>query len=540
MQRTVEPETSTVDWRDLLWKARRYGWLLVLPPVLLLCAAVLYYKFTPPIYTSAILVSVGDKDVSQTIQNLAGGGDHEVGNPRTIVESRIQSRGFLATLAERTGLTRSPVLLERAKITSQQSGGVPPEELVLRSATTILSRKIVVGQGRGAMIKIAVNDESPEGARKLASMIGTLLIEDTRRADLARGMARGEFTSDQMAVYEERLRKDEEALRAFEESRIRNRLTSGDVNEDNLKMARNLLGATDEEMEQVRSRIRAGSAEWADVAGDAPVPDLSSGRVTEWTRMLGNLEASYASAIVAGSTQDDRNELQTRIAAVRQSLFSELNRLTENLPESIPDAARASSSGIALDRAILRSLMRRKEKLNQDIASYMAGAQSSPRDDLERSRLTANVTTSRGLVDALRKEAASSRLSEALATSALGPRIDIVESALQPITPSSPDAKKIFGIAILLGPLASVGLVFAGERLNSVLRTTEQAEGEFGVAVIGTVPRMEGWPRPGSYLTNHWPLLAIVLILLVTGIVFAVDAAMPSKAGPVRTTELRR
>ena len=540
MQRTVEHQESTaIDWRDLLWKARRYGWLLALPPVLVVCVAAMYYKFTPPVYTSSILVSVGEKDVSATIQNLVGD-ERQVGTPRTIVESRIQSRGFLVTLAERTGLTRNPALLERAKITSQQSGGVPPEELVLRSATTLLSRKISISQGRAALIKISVNDSNPEGARRLAAMIGTLLIEDTRRADLARGMARGEFTSDQMAVYEERLRKDEEALRAFEESRIRNRLTSGDVTEANLKTARNLLGATDEEMEQVRSRIRSGSGEWADVAGDAPVPDLSSPRVTEWTRMLGNLEASYATALVAGSTQEDRDELQSRIAAVRQSLFSELNHLTQSLPESVSDGARASASGIALDRAILRSLLRRKEKLNQDIASYMAGAQSSPRDELERQRLTANVTTSRALVDALRKEAASSRLSEALATSALGPRIDIVEAALQPIAPSSPEPLKIFGVAIVLGPLISVGLVFAGERLNSVLRTTEQAEGEFGVAVIGTVPRMEGWPRPGSYLTNHWPLLAIVLVLLVTGIVFAVDAALPDpKAGPVRTTELR-
>ncbi|HET9251411.1 MAG TPA: Wzz/FepE/Etk N-terminal domain-containing protein [Candidatus Eisenbacteria bacterium] len=541
MQRTVEPqESNAIDWRDMLWKVRRYGWLLLLPPVAVLCVAAMYYKFTTPVYTSSILVSVGEKDVSEAIQNLVGD-DRQVGAPRTIVESRIQSRGFLVTLAERTGLTRNPALLERAKVASQQSAGVPPEELVLRSATTMLSRKISVSQGRAALIRISVVDSNPEGARRLASMIGTLLIEDTRRTDLARGMARGEFTSDQMAVYEERLRKDEEALRAFEESRIRHRLTSGDVNEENLKTARNLLAATDEETEQVKSRIRSGSAEWAEVAGDAPVPDLSSPRVSEWTRMLGNLEASYATSLVAGSSQEDRNELQTRIAAVRQSLFTELNHLTEALPSSISDAARASASGVALDRAILRSLLRRKEKLNQDIASYMSGAQSSPRDELDRQRLTANVTTSRGLVDALRKEAASSRLSEALATSALGPRIDIVESALQPIAPSSPEPVKIFGVALVLGPLISLGLVFAGERLNSVLRTTEQAEGEFGVAVIGTVPRMEGWPKPGSYLGNHWALFAILLVLLVTGIVFAVDAVLPgSKAGPVRTTELRR
>jgi polysaccharide biosynthesis transport protein len=529
MERNVDQEATVFDWRDILWKVRRYGWLLFLPLVILLCAAAIYCRFTAPVYSAYILVAVDENtNISPALENLVRS-DRQAGSPKTVVESRIQSRGFLTTLAERSGLTRSPSLIARARAVSQQSRGVTPEEYVIRTATTMLSGKISVSQGRASLIKISVYDSSPDGARRLATMIGTLLIEDTRRTDLARGMARGEFTSDQMAVYEERLRKDEEALRAFEESRIRSRLSSGDVTETNLKNARNLLSATDEETEQVKLRIRSAQVEWGDVAGDRSMPDLTSPRVTEWTRMLGNLEASYAMSQVGDGDQAEKDELQTRIAAVRQSLFSELNAVAQAAAGDIPEEARSAAAGIALDRAILRSLIRRKERLTQDIGSYMRGAQSSPGDELDRQRLTANVQTSRGLVDALRKEAASSRLSEALATSALGPRIDIVEQPLQPIAPSSPQPLKVFGLAFALGPLIAAGLVFAGERLASVLRTPEQAEAEYGVAVIGTIPRLEGWPRPGGYLTNHWALLAILLVLLATGVVFAVDAALPKQ-----------
>ena len=519
-------QESVIDLRDIAWRVRRYGWVLFLPLVILVCAAAMYCRFTTPVYSASVLVSVDENvDMSPALENLLRNTERQQGQPKTVVESRIQSREFLTTLAERSGLTRSPALLAKARAALQNVRGITPEDWVLRTSTTILSRQISVTQGRSSLIKITVSDSSPEGARKLATMIGTLLIEDTRRTDLARGMARGEFTSDQMAVYEERLRKDEEALRAFEESKIRNRLTSGDVNEDNLKAARNLLSATEEEMEQIRTRIRSASNEWAEVGGDKPMPDLTSARVTEWTRMLGNLESSYALAQVGGA-QKDKDELQTRIAAVRQSLFAELNGVAQSA--GISEDARAAAAGIALDRAILRSLTRRKERLNEDIGSYMHGAQSSPRDEMERERLTANVQTSRGLVDALRKEAASSRMSEALATSALGPRIDIVEQPLQPIAPSSPQPLKVFGFAFAVGPLIAAGLVFAGERLAVVLRTPEQAEAEFGVAVIGTIPRMEGWPAPGSYLKNHWALFAILLVLLVTGVVFAVGAALPN------------
>jgi hypothetical protein len=82
-------------------------------------------------------------------------------------------------------------------------------------------------------------------------------------------------------------------------------------------------------------------------------------------------------------------------------------------------------------------------------------------------------------------------------------------------------------MAALAGPLLAAGLVLASERLASVLRTLEQAELEYGHRVIGTIPRIEGWARPGSYLENHWAVLAVILVLLLTGLVFAVDAYPP-------------
>jgi hypothetical protein len=68
-------------------------------------------------------------------------------------------------------------------------------------------------------------------------------------------------------------------------------------------------------------------------------------------------------------------------------------------------------------------------------------------------------------------------------------------------------------------------LVFAVERLGGVLRTLEQAETEYGHRVLGTVPRIEGWARPGSYLENNWPAMAVLLVLLLTGLAFTINLA---------------
>jgi hypothetical protein len=135
------------------------------------------------------------------------------------------------------------------------------------------------------------------------------------------------------------------------------------------------------------------------------------------------------------------------------------------------------------------------------------------------------VDVTREFLASLRREATSSRVTEALASSSLGPRLEIVEHPLLPLHPAEPQPGRVFLLATLIGPLLGVGAVFGGERLASVLRTLEQAEKEYGQKVLGTVPRIEGWSRPGSYLENNWPAMAVLVVLLLTGIVFAFDIA---------------
>jgi hypothetical protein len=79
--------------------------------------------------------------------------------------------------------------------------------------------------------------------------------------------------------------------------------------------------------------------------------------------------------------------------------------------------------------------------------------------------------------------------------------------------------------------------VFAGERLASVVRTVEQAEAEYGLRVVGVVPRIETRPVPGGYLRHHWPKFAIVAVLLVSVLFVVFDEFVfphPTKTGQVQ------
>ncbi|HLQ66725.1 MAG TPA: hypothetical protein VK123_05760, partial [Candidatus Limnocylindrales bacterium] len=116
----------------------------------------------------------------------------------------------------------------------------------------------------------------------------------------------------------------------------------------------------------------------------------------------------------------------------------------------------------------------------------------------------------------------SSRLSEALETSQLSLRIEVVESPQLPLKPVWPDRLKILAGALLLGPLLSIGVIIGAERVGAILRTVEQAEEEMGTTVIGTIPRIEGWSRPGTFFQNNWAPMSILALILLTALITGV------------------
>ncbi len=529
----MEPQQPTIDIRDLLWKARQYAWVIALPIIACLCAAAVYYKHSTPLYSSWILVSVSGTTQSSTTVDPMVGAFLGQASPRervSVVDSKIHSRDFLGDLAERLGLNRSPALLEQARLAAHHWKGITAEEYAMRVAVNRLGRKIFVSPGRAGLIQIAVVDTDPEAARGLAELIGDVLVEESLQSTMERIQARGKFSKEQIAVYEDGLQKSEDALRVFQESTLRRGFSLGIITDQNLTTARSLQRSAEDAMEQLRARIEVAKNDWRTNVGDAPIPDLKGPHVAEEIDQLGELETNYALAVLRGGA-DSRTEtdvLQARIAGARQRLFADFDQLSQAASGNFSMEARAALSGIALDRAVLRSLGDRRDRLATEIETYLRSVESSPRDAMELQRLKQDVETKRNFLASLRLEATSSQISASLASSSLGPRLDIIEHPLLPLNPSSPEPRKIFGMAVLLGPLIAAGLVFGGERLASVLRTTEQAEAEYGRHVIGTIPRIEGWSRPGSYLEKHWAALAVILVLLVTGLVFAFEAAPPA------------
>jgi len=535
----MEPESQPFDLRDLLWRVRRYSWLLVLPPVAALCIASIYFRLVPTIYEAYVTVALGDQAaVGSAIQSMVNTDRDRVSarERMALVDSKVRSRPFLMAVSERLGLLEDPEIVAEANVASRRYTNLAPSELVIRIATNKIVKQIRISPLEGSFVRVTTFDKSPVGAQRLASTITDLLIEENRRSSLERVQARGEFSQDQVVVHQERLRDAENALQSYQESLLRRAITSTPVTEGNVDEARSLIQATDQEIEQTRDRVELTRKEWSTYApGQAP-PDLGNRNSNVLEQRLGTQEVSLAMATLGGerSTRDTPG-LQANIAATRQSLLLEFETLAATTRE-IPEAARSVVAGLATDRAILRSLRTKRDRLNSYVGQFARGVENSPRERMELARLQGAVETSRDLLTALQKEAQSSRISEAFASSAMASRLTVVDPPQLPLKPASPDPLRIFGGALLLGPLLSAGLVIAGEKFSLVIRTVEQAEQEMGTRILGTVPKIEGWIQREGYVARHWALLSIVLVLVLTGVFHSLNAALVSEK-PHRTTQ---
>jgi hypothetical protein len=242
------------------------------------------------------------------------------------------------------------------------------------------------------------------------------------------------------------------------------------------------------------------------------------------------MEVDYALAQLGGEKSAASAEaLLNRISATRQDLYRAYESLAQQTLADYPEGARLAAVGTALDRSVLRTLRAKGERLSSLVRGFSVSVQSSPRSQLELQRLQGAVDMNRQLLGTLQKEMTSSKLSEALEVSTLGMRVEVVEAAEVPLSPVFPDRNRTLAIAFLMGPLVGIGLVFAIERLGGVIRTVEQVEQEIGSPVVGTLPRVEEWARPGGFLKNHWAPISILFVLLLTGAFYTIHSATRSR-----------
>ncbi len=526
------PQTSVFDIRDLLWRVRRHKWVGVLALVCAVCVATTYLQVRVPVYESSVVVATHDRGaVTSGVEALVREERIRENQRERVanITTRIKNRKFLERLVQRVGLARDPEILLLASQASAQKPGTTPEESATRMSISMVSKALTVVGAGSNHIQITTTDRRPKRARDIAQAVADELIEDTKQARVGRAQARGEFSAEQIYIYQEKLKQAEEALRAYQESSLGRSLTSAPRTPEALSSVAALVRNTDQEIDIIRERIRSDMEEWSRTVGpETALPDLKSRRASELESQLSTLEGKYGTASAQSAGPEDQNKTQLHIGSVRQALLAEMENIATLLPGDFPERARFLAAGITSDRAQIRSLQERRRRLTKIIGETSQRVYAAPREQLEMTRLQREVQSYRDLLGALQREATSSRMTEAMQSTELSLRLEIIQTPELPTEPAGPPPMQVLVAALGIGFALGTAGIYLMDRLGTAVATVEQVEREMGARVIGTVPRIEGWPRPGSYVKRNWAVLSIGLVLLATGVFYAIHTSLQS------------
>lgn len=517
-----------IDARQYLrifWK-RKSLWML--PPVVILCTVAIGVNLMPPVYEASATIQYDDRpNLTRQLQELTGmasqgGRSEELAQQRTMdMVATLKSRQFLEGVARTLRLNDDPLAVQEGRKVHEKRPEITAEEATMQLLVMRLRQRLSVEPTGYTVFRVVVRDNYPENAQLLAKWVSQLFVDQTKGGFSSQIRVAGDFSQEEMASYEKKLRASEDGLRSFQESMLGRQLAANPVGEKTRDQARSLVRQAAEEMADF-SRQRAALAPSARLSEKAEASLVHSGNLPALSDQLNRAEVDLGVLLLDKPQTDVAVAAQKdRVGHARQQVY---DALTAAAAARFPNASATEQADIRdFYYAMLQegSVHARHDRLQAYLTEYERNFRESPRAQLELDRLRQDVEVNRKLLETFRSQSISSQISQKVDATSLGIKVNILDPPTRPIEPVSPDKPRVFLFALILGPLLGFGAVFLAEYVDSSYRNVEEIEAEIGIPVMGTMPR----PNPGGGVIpikrNRWVPITVSAAVAVTVVFFA-------------------
>ncbi|HUV37867.1 MAG TPA: GNVR domain-containing protein [Patescibacteria group bacterium] len=507
-------------WK-IFWRKKHF---FLVPIALSIVIAVLGVKQITPIYESFTLMSVEDQNIlSRTMGRYVTAVEERdrlrIQQYRAMIETKLMSRSFLEQVVRDLNLHNSFEMRQGSDEGTGTATGIPAEELVIRRLVGLMREKIGIQNAMPGFFRVSVFDTDPSTAYILASRISEKYVETVKQEQVMGLRQAGAFSDEQLAIYKEKLETSEKEMARVRRDMMDTDVESNPVNSANIHIAearkRSIsaqIGNSEMSLKRVRERLQSvfGLIPATERIGDDETIKTLEDQVFAFgdERLLEEI----------GSEQETPGE-NMELMRLWDELRRRIGVIVDEEYEEFSSELRPLITEYYAQRYFIDYHRFRERRLTVYIDQFRQNMESRPMLEREFNRLTHEVETNRAIYQAFIESKTSAQISEAVQSTNLGVRINIVEKAERSLTPVKPDKIKIILLALIFGIASGLGAILITEYMDDSFRSVDEVERILKIPVLGTVPKTVShftWERKKQ---GKMVLLWIVGLFLFVSIV---------------------
>ena len=489
------------DFLRIAWRGK---WLILLPFVVVSVATVFVVRRLPDLYRSDTTILVIPQRVPESYV-------------RATVTDRIGDR--LQSLQQQI-LSRSRLekIIVDLNLYQEQRATRSMEELVVQ-----MRGAVKVDPVRGDAFTVSYISLNPKTAQVVTERLATLFIQENVQDRGKLAQTTSAFLQVQLDDAKKRLIEQEKKLEAYRLAHAGELPSQAPSNLQGLQSGRMQLQALVDSINREHDRQTLKERELADLltpdpvaqtfslpagpsASGAPsVPALSP--VEELAQARAQLE------VMEGRLTDahpDVRRLRRRVAQLETQVQVMKPPTPEPAsPAPAPPVARTAAELLrerrirdtraeleAINRRIL-GLQRDQQRLQSEASLYQARLEAVPIRESEQVELMRDYATVQELYRMLLGKHEESKIARNMEAGQVGEQFRVLDPALVPQRPFSPDRLKLNAMGIMFGLVLGLGLVAALEFSDSTLKSEEDIRTVLALPVIATIPIFAPPTRPG-------------------------------------------
>lgn len=526
---TTDKAIDLRHYTKILW--RRKG-ILVLSSVSVFCAALIALTFMPKEYESRVRFLFDEeqaliRDLQQVMGGSGGGSNYDVERSRLIsIAARIRSSPFLQRVVRSLGMTNDPEVRARAEERHKNTPELTVDELATRIIVRGIQSRIRFNSLGAGYYEVVVTDYNPRTAQILAQWISSLFESELRSRASERIDEAKRFAESQLAVYQAEVRKSEEKLERYRQSKIVTDLSPSAVRNENLGTAEILQRRLSRDADDTKGLIGPFERDVHDAGMESSLEILlQDSRAKDLANRLKSVLMSsvddYLASDVATITtsfseiawpvqyQDLRSDLSAHFAAASRQLQPEAETRTLD-----------ALASCAFYRTVWLVASQTADWLEGRIQDFTFRAKSQPGSEFELKRLEDEVARNKRVLQIFQEQDMASGVRKAMENASLGLQVEITDPPELPLSPSRPNRMKILLAALLLGPLLGSGFAFLAEIMDSTLRSLEEIQRVAPEPILCTTPLLSKLKRRNRGWKRLWIPVTTLTVILMTGLFF--------------------